>query len=74
MRRRSLCLSARSPRRSGEAAAFDYYFGPFFPGWIDADTLAYSRYFFSETLFPGCEVESKSEARTSDSSETYPPL
>lgn len=41
-RRCSLCLSVCLRRCSGEAVAFDYYFGPFFPGWIDADTLAYS--------------------------------
>lgn len=35
--------------------------------WLTADISSAKR-------FPGCEVESKSEARTSDSGETYPPL
>lgn len=35
-----VCLSARRVAPA-KAAAFDYYFGPFFAGWIDADTLAY---------------------------------
>lgn len=35
--------------------------------WLTADISSAKR-------FPGCEVESKSEARTSDSSETSPPL
>lgn len=40
-----ICLSAfvwHWQRCSEEARVFDYYFGPFLPGWIDADTLAYS--------------------------------
>lgn len=38
-----ICLSVflwRWQRCSEEATVFDYYCGPFVPGWIDADTLA----------------------------------
>lgn len=45
MWRHSLCLSVcflwRWQRCSKEARVFDYYFGPFSPGRIDTDTLAY---------------------------------